>query len=336
MRYLLLGLSLWATSAVGAVQLQGAGATFPYPLYSKWFSEFQKTGKGIAVNYQSIGSGGGIRQVLAGTVDFGASDAPMTDEELGRAKTPILHVPTVLGAVVLSYHVPGVATGLKIGMEEAADLYLGKITSWDDPRLAALNPGMKLPKLAVIPIYRSDGSGTTAIFTDALAKGSASFRTKVGAGKAVKWPAGLGGKGNEGVSGLVKQTPGAVGYVELVYAAQNHMEVMQVRNPSGEFITPSVESVTAAASGVMKSMPADFRVSITQAPGRRAYPISGFTYLLVPSKVPAEKLEAIQALLAFCLKEGQGMASQLHYAPLPAELAVRAKTALQGISSSGR
>jgi phosphate transport system substrate-binding protein len=333
-----LGLSVlavgWSVIAAAAtVQLQGAGATFPYPLYSKWFSEFQKARPGVTVNYQSIGSGGGIRQVLAGTVDFGASDAPMTDEELARAKKPIVHVPTVLGAVVLSYQVPGLATGLKIGIEEAADLFLGKITSWDDPRLAALNPGVKLPKLSVIPIYRSDGSGTTAIFTDALSKGSAAFRAQVGAGKAVKWPAGLGGKGNEGVSGLVKQTPGAVGYVELVYAAQNRMDVMQVKNPAGEFVQPSVESVTAAAAGVMKAMPADFRISITLAPGKRAYPISGFTYLLVPSQVPAEKRDAIQALLGFCLKEGQAMASQLHYAPLPAELVGRVKAALQGISA---
>ena len=303
--------------AQAGTQLQGAGATFPYPLYSKWFSEFQKAKGGVEINYQSIGSGGGIRQLLAGTVDFGASDAPMTDEELAKAKGPVLHIPTALGAVVMSYNLPGVPTGLKFTPELIADLYLGKIQKWDDTKIAAVNPGIKLPSLAVIHVYRSDGSGTTAIFTDYMAKVSPAFKSSVGAGKAVKWPTGLGGKGNEGVTGVIKQTPGAVGYVELVYAASNSLAVGQIKNSSGVFVSPTLEGVTAAAQGALKAMPKDFRVSITDSAGKASYPISSFTYLLVYQAGAADKTAMLKDLLTWCLKDGQKLASTLNYAPLP-------------------
>lgn len=324
-----------------AVQLQGAGATFPYPLYSKWFSEFQKAHPGVEVNYQSIGSGGGIRQLIEGTVEFGASDAPMTDEELARAaarsKVPIVHIPTVLGAVVLAYQVPGVTTALKLSPELIADLFLGRIQSWDDPRLAASNPGVKLPKLAVIPLYRSDGSGTTAIFTDYLCKVSPEFKKSVGAGKSVRWPAGLGGKGNEGVTGLLKQTPGSLGYVELVYAATNQLAVAQVKNAAGQWVTPSVQSVTAAAAAGLAAMPPDWRVSITDAPGKASYPIASYTYLLVQeSGVPGgstEKARVLHDMLVWALGPGQKLAAPLHYAPLPAALAAKVRARVAGLGT---
>ncbi|MBU6376126.1 MAG: phosphate ABC transporter substrate-binding protein PstS, partial [Bdellovibrionales bacterium] len=261
--------------AVAGVQLQGAGATFPYPLYSKWFSDFQKKNPEAQINYQSIGSGGGINQLLKGTVDFGASDAPMSNEELAKASTPIVHIPTVLGAVVLSVNLPGVKAALKFTPEVIADIFMGKIQKWNDSKIAALNAGVTLPPVAIVPVYRADGSGTTSIFTDYLVKVSPEFKASVGSGKSVKWPAGLGGKGNEGVTGVIKQTPGAMGYIELIYAESNKLEVAQIRNSSGQYVTPSMESVTAAAQGALKSIPADYRVSITNASGKKAYPISG-------------------------------------------------------------
>jgi phosphate transport system substrate-binding protein len=326
--FLLLLSVLASESSHAALQLQGAGATFPYPLYSKWFSEFQKKG-GVEVNYQSIGSGGGINQLLKGTVDFGASDAPMTDQELAKSATPIVHVPTVLGAVVLAYHLPELKTALKLSPEVLSDLFMGKIQKWNDPKIATLNPGAALPATAVLPVYRADGSGTTAIFTDYLAKVSPEFKTAVGAGKSVKWPAGLGGKGNEGVTGVIKQTPGAIGYVELVYAESNKMPVAQIKNAAGQFVSPSIESVTAAAQGALKSIPSDYRVSITNADGKKSYPISGFTYLLVLKSGKAPKQQAIKDLLKWALGDGQKMAPALSYAPLPKELVTKVQATVQ-------
>jgi len=325
--------SLLAASGVlhAGVQLQGAGATFPYPLYSKWFSEFQKSHAGVEINYQSIGSGGGINQLLKGTVDFGASDAPMTDQELAKSSAPIVHIPTVLGAVVLSYNLPGWKGALKLSPEVLSDIFLGKIQKWNDARIAALNAGAALPATAILPVYRADGSGTTAIFTDYLAKVSPEFKSAVGAGKSVKWPAGLGGKGNEGVTGVVKQTPGAIGYVELVYAETNQLAVAQLKNASGIFVAPSLEGVTAAAQGVLKTMPADYRVSITNAAGKKSYPISGFTYLLVPQSGKAPKQKVIQDLLAWAVTDGQKLAPALSYAPLPKELAAKVQATIRGM-----
>jgi phosphate transport system substrate-binding protein len=322
--------ALAGASAQAAVQLQGAGATFPYPLYSKWFSEFQKK-SGVEINYQSIGSGGGINQLLKGTVDFGASDAPMTDQELSKSSSPIVHIPTVLGAVVLAYNLPEMKAPLKLSPEVVADLFAGKIQKWNDPKIAALNPGAALPATAVLPVYRADGSGTTAIFTDYLTKVSPEFKASVGSGKSVKWPAGLGGKGNEGVTGVIKQTPGAIGYVELVYAESNKMPVAQLKNAAGQFVMPTLESVTAAAQGALKTMPADYRVSITNAEGRKAYPISGFTYLLVQKSGKGAKQQAIKDLLKWTVTEGQKMAPALSYAPLPQELASKIQATIQGL-----
>ncbi len=269
--------------AVGQTALNGAGATFPYPMYSKWFSEYHKAHSDIEINYQSIGSGGGIRQVLAGTVDFGASDGPMTDEQLSQAKTKILHIPTVLGADVPAYNIPGVSAELKFTPETLAGIFLGKITSWNDAALTKINPGANLPNQPIIVIHRSDGSGTTYIWTDYLSKVSSEWANGPGKGTSVKWPVGLGGKGNEGVAGQIRQLQGSIGYVELIYAVQNKIPYGTVKNSSGNFVKASLESVTAAAASA-KSMPADFRVSITNAPGKDAYPISSFTWLLIPEK----------------------------------------------------
>ena len=252
--------------------LNGAGATFPYPMYSKWFSEYHNAHPDIQINYQSIGSGGGIRQVLAGTVDFGASDGPMTDEQLSQSKVKILHVPTVLGAVVPAYNVPGVSEELKFTPEVVSGIFLGKITNWNDKAIAGANPGVKFPDQPIIVVHRSDGSGTTYIFTDYLSKISPDWSSGVGKGTSVKWPVGLGGKGNEGVAGVIRQMQGAIGYVELIYAVQNKIPYGSVKNAAGNFVKASLESVTSAA-GSMKAMPADFRVSITNAPGKDAYPI---------------------------------------------------------------
>jgi len=318
-----------------AANLTGAGATFPYPIYSKWFDMYhEKTG--TEINYQSIGSGGGIKQISEQTVDFGASDGPMTDEQLAAAKGgPIMHVPTVMGAVVLTYNVEGVKTGLKLTPDVIADIFTGRIVKWNDGAIAKANPGVELPPRDIVVVHRSDGSGTSYIFTDYLSKVSANWRDKVGRGTAVSWPVGLGGKGNEGVTGLVKQTPFSIGYVELIYALSNDLPYASVKNKSGEFVKPSLESVTAAAAGVAADMPEDFRVSITDAPGPAAYPISGMTWLLVYEKQKdAEKGQKLVGFLNWMLGDGQKQASDLHYAPLPPAVATKALAALGKITTS--
>ena len=321
-------------TARAALLINGAGATFPYPIYSKWFDEFRKK-TGIEINYQSIGSGGGIRQVLEGTVDFGATDGPMTDEQLGQAKTPILHLPTVLGAVVATYNVPGVEK-LKLTPEALAGIFLGKVQMWNDPPIAKENPGVKLPAAAIVPVHRSDGSGTSFVFTDYLSKVSPEWEKTVGRGTSVNWPVGIGGKGNEGVTGLVKQTPNSIGYVELVYALQNKLPYGDVRNRAGRFVTPALESVTAAASSAAAKMPEDFRVSITDPASADAYPISSFTWLLIPTRIPdKDKGTAIKSFLSWMLTDGQAMAAPLNYAPLPQTVVEMAKKALDRITVGG-
>ena len=316
----LLAIPMW-----GQTTLNGAGATFPYPMYSKWFSEYNKLHSDIQFNYQSIGSGGGIRQVLAGTVDFGATDGPMTDEQLSQAKTKILHIPTVLGADVPAYNIPDVTEELKFTPELLANIFLGKITSWNDAALAKANPGVKLPNQPIIVIHRSDGSGTTYIFTDYLSKVSPDWKNQVGKGTSVKWPVGLGGKGNEGVAGMIRQMQGSIGYVELIYAVNNKIAYGSVKNAGGQFVKASLDSVTAAAASV-KSMPADFRVSITNAPGKDAYPIASFTWLLIPtpSKNPA-KGKIIADFLNWMVDDGQKMTADLAYAPLPQSVVAKVK-----------
>ena len=316
----LLAIPMW-----GQTTLNGAGATFPYPMYSKWFSEYNKLHSDIQFNYQSIGSGGGIRQVLAGTVDFGATDGPMTDEQLAQAKTKILHIPTVLGADVPAYNIPGVTEELKFTPELLANIFLGKITSWNDAAFAKANPGVNLPNQPIIVIHRSDGSGTTYIFTDYLSKVSPDWKNQVGKGTSVKWPVGLGGKGNEGVAGMIRQMQGSIGYVELIYAVNNKIAYGSVKNAGGQFVKASLDSVTAAAASV-KSMPADFRVSITNAPGKDAYPIASFTWLLIPtpSKNPA-KGKIIADFLNWMVDDGQKMTADLAYAPLPESVVAKVK-----------
>jgi len=306
-----------ALPALGQTTLNGAGATFPYPMYSKWFSEYHKAHPDIQFNYQSIGSGGGIRQVLAGTVDFGASDGPMSDDQLSQAKTKILHIPTVLGAVVPAYNVPGVSGELKFTPDVLSGIFLGKITSWNDAALVKANPGVTLPNQPIVVIHRSDGSGTTFIFTDYLSKVSSDWSNGPNKGTSVKWPVGLGGKGNEGVAGMIRQIQGSLGYVELIYAVQNNINYGTVKNSSGDFVKASLQSVTAAAAS-MKSMPADFRVSITNAPGKDSYPISSFTWLLIPQKSKdAAKGKMIADFLTWMLDSGEKMTADLTYAPLP-------------------
>jgi len=298
-------------------KLNGAGATFPYPIYSKWFNQYHQQHPDIEINYQSIGSGGGIRQVTAGTVDFGASDGPMTDQQLADAKFKILHLPTVLGSVVPAYNIPGVKGELKFTPDVIAGIYLGKITSWNDPAIGKANPGVSLPNQPIVVVHRSDGSGTTYIFTDYLSKVSAEWRDSVGKGTSVRWPVGLGAKGNEGVAGMVRQMEGAFGYVELIYALQNNITFGSVKNAAGEFVKASLDSTTAAASS-MKSMPADFRVSITNAPGKNAYPIASFTWLLIPVDWKDKtKQKVIVDFLSWMLDQGQTMTADLNYAPLP-------------------
>src|SRR5438046_4357307 len=304
-------------AARAAVLVNGAGATFPYPIYSKWFDEFHKRHPDVQINYRSIGSGGGIRQVTDGTVDFGASDGPMTEEQLAATKVPILHLPTVLGAVVPTFNLAGVET-LRFTPEILAGIFLGKVTRWDDAAIVQANPGVKLPAQAIVPVHRSDGSGTTYVFTDYLTKMSPEWASTAGKGTAVNWPVGIGGKGNEGVTGLVKQTPNTIGYVELVYAVQNKLTVCAVRNRSGRFVEASLETVTAAAASAASNMPADFRVSITDAAAADAYPIASFTWLLVPTRIKdAEKGRAMKDFLAWMLVDGQKLAPALQYAPLP-------------------
>lgn len=324
---------MWSGAAAPAQKLvNGAGATFPYPIYAKWFDEYRKIRPDAQINYQSIGSGGGIRQLMAGTVDFGASDSPMTDEQLSKAKDPVLHFPTVLGAVVPVYNVPGVSQELNFTPEALAGILLGKIRTWNDQEIAKVNPGIKLPGAAIVPVHRSDGSGTTFVWTDFLSKTSPEWKSRVGAGTAVSWPAGLGAKGNEGVAGLVKQTPNSIGYVELVYALQNRMRYGRVRNAGGAFIKADVASVTAAAEGAARTMPDDFRVSITNAPGKNAYPISSFTWLLIPSNIAdPKKRDIITGFLKWMLGPGQKMAEPLGYAPLPAPVVKKETAAIARI-----
>jgi phosphate transport system substrate-binding protein len=326
------------TSSGGGADLTGAGATFPYPIYSKWFSDYANA-TGIKINYQSIGSGGGVRQISEQTVDFGASDGPMSDEEMGKAKGgPILHIPTVLGADVITYNVPGVTAVLKLTPSVIADIFMGRIKKWNDTRLASLNPGVSLPNQDILVVHRSDGSGTTYIFTDYLDKVSPAWHSSVGKGKEVKWPVGLGGKGNEGVSGQVKQTPGAVGYVELAYAKQNNLPAALVRNKAGQYVAASVPAVTAAAAGVAQSLPAntDYRISIVDAPGAQSYPISSFTWLLVyQHQKDAVKGKKLVDFLNWAMTEGEKSAPTLDYAPLPTEMVTTVKAKIATIDLAG-
>lgn len=308
--------------------INGTGATFPYPLYSKWFSEYNKQNPQVKINYQSVGSGAGIKQLISKTVDFGASDAPMKEDELKAAGAPVVHIPTVLGAVVVSYNVPGVTTSLNFSPELLTDIFLGKIKKWNDPKIATENAGVQLPETFITPVYRSDGSGTTSVFTDYLAKVSTDWSTKVGAGKAVKWPTGLGGKGNEGVAGVLKQTPGSIGYIEQVYAITNKLPVASIKNSSGKYVQPSLESVSAAAEGALKTMPADYRVSITNASGANSYPISAFTYILVYKKLNQKSGKDFVNFLKWSMGKGQSYAKDLAYAPLPKSLVQKVETTI--------
>ncbi|HEY6839508.1 MAG TPA: phosphate ABC transporter substrate-binding protein PstS [Geobacteraceae bacterium] len=332
----LVALALVAIAMTGTASaetlINGAGATFPYPLYSKWFSEYAKVDPSVKFNYQSIGSGGGIKQITAQTVDFGASDKFLSDDELKAAPGKLLHIPTVMGAVVVTYNLPGVAKGLKLKSEVVADIFLGKITKWNDPRIAGDNPGVKLPSKPIIVVHRSDGSGTTSIFTDYLSGVSPEWSKKVGKGTAVKWPVGLGGKGNEGVAGQVKTTQNTIGYVELAYAFENKLPYATLKNKSGAFVEPSIKTTTAAAAGAAKRMPADYRISLVNQPGKDAYPIVGFTWLLVyEHQKDAAKGKKLVEFLDWELKKGQKMASALLYAPLPGNVAKMVEKTIKGI-----
>jgi len=309
-----------ALGAAQAQKLTGAGASFPYPIYSKWFSEYAQAHPGVEINYQNIGSGGGIRQVTTGVVDFGASDMPMADDMLAASKIKLIHIPTVIGAVVPIYNVPGVPE-VKLSGDVLADIFLNKLTNWNDARIAKDNPGLHLPDQKIIVVHRSDGSGTSFIFTDYLSKVSREWADGPGKGTSPSWPTGVGGKGNEGVAGLVRQLPGAIGYVELIYALQNKIAFGEVKNASGNWVKASIDGVTEAAASV-KTMPADYRVSITNAPGKDAYPISSFTYLLIPVKsADAGKGKVLKDLLNWIITSGENEASSLSYAPLPKAVA---------------
>jgi len=327
------------SGSVAGVALTGAGATFPNPIYSKWFSDYAAT-TGVRINYQPLGSGAGIRQLQEQTVDFGASDAPMSDAEMTNARGgDVLHVPTVIGAVVVTYNLPAVTTPLRLTGALVAEIFLGRVTRWNDTRIAALNPGVSLPETSILVVHRSDGSGTSYIFTDFLSAVSPTWKTALGRGKDVQWPTGLGGKGNDGVSGLVKQTPGSIGYVELAYAVQNHLPAALMQNAAGHFVAPSVESATAAAAGVAASLPAttDYRVSIVNAPGaQQAYPIASFTWLLLYTHQPnAAKGRAIVDFVHWALHTGQTSAASLQYAPLPPALVTRLDSSLARIQMGG-
>jgi len=325
LKMLVLGLLMVATFAGHAsaeTLINGAGATFPYPLYSKWFAEYAKVDPTVKFNYQSIGSGGGIKQITAQTVDFGASDKFLSDDELKAAPGKLLHIPTVMGAVVVTYNTPGVEKGLKLTPEALAGIYLGTITKWNDPQLVAVNKGVNLPDQAIIVVHRSDGSGTTSIFTDYLTSVSPDWASKVGKGASVNWPVGLGGKGNEGVAGQVKTTQYTIGYVELAYAFENKLPYASLKNKSGKFVEPSIASTSAAAAGAAKSMPADYRVSLVNQPGPGAYPIVGFTWLLVyQEQKDKEKGKKLVEFLNWELKKGQKMTAAILYAPLPENVA---------------
>jgi phosphate transport system substrate-binding protein len=316
---------LWADNALS---INGAGATFPYPMYSKWFDEYHKKNANLAINYQSIGSGGGIKQVTEGTVDFGASDGPMNDEQLkaysDKHGSGILHFPTVMGAVVPFYNLPGVSAELNFTPEALAGIFLGKITKWNDPAIAGANKGISLPANDIVVVHRAEGSGTTYCWTDYLAKVSDEWKTKVGKGASVNWPVGLGGKGSEGVTGTVKNTPNSISYVELIYAESNKIPYGSVKNSSGVFVKASLAAVSAAAAGAAKDMPDDFRVSITDAPGKASYPISTFTWLLIPEKfTDAAKRDALKGFVKWMLADGQSYAEALSYAKLPKEVVAK-------------
>jgi len=330
----ILALSIMAAVLVhAALSINGAGATFPYPVYSKWFDEYQKKNSQVQINYQSIGSGGGIKQVTEGTVDFGASDGPMNDEQLKAFQDKhgfgILHFPTVMGAVVPTYNVPGVTSALNFTPDALAGIFLGRITKWNDPAIAGPNKGVNLPAADIVVVHRSDGSGTTYCWTDYLSKVSDEWKTKVGKGTSVNWPVGLGGKGNEGVTGQIKNAPNSIGYVELIYAVSNNIPYGSVKNSSGSFIKADLASVSAAAAAVAKTMPDDFRVSITNPPGETAYPIATFTWLLIPEKFSdSAKRDAIKGFVNWMLVDGQNYAEQLSYAKLPNEVIAKEKKAL--------
>jgi len=332
---LLFACGILTLPALGQTKLTGAGATFPYPIYSKWFSEYHNLHPNVEINYQSIGSGGGIRQVTEATVEFGASDMPMTDAQLKEAetklKTKVFNLPTVLGAVVPAYNIPGVSGEVKFTPDVLAGIFLGKIANWSDPAISKDNPGIKFPNQDIIVVHRSDGSGTTFIWTDYLSKVSADWKSEVGANTSVKWPKGLGGKGNEGVAGSIRQLPGSIGYVELIYAVQNHITYGSVRNSAGVFLKATLEGVTAAAASAPK-MPADFRVSITNSPGKDAYPISSFTWLLIPqqSKDPA-KGKILADFLNWMVTDGQKMTTALEYASLPQNVVAKEQETIKQI-----
>ncbi len=323
-------------ASAGALLVNGAGATFPNPIYSKWFNEYHKQNGNIEINYQSVGSGAGIKQVTDGTVDFGASDSPMNDEQLKAFQVKhgfgILHFPTVLGADVPTYNIPGVTATLNFTPETLAGIFLGKITKWNDPAIVATNKGVNLPGSDIVVVHRSDGSGTTYIWTDYLSKVSEEWKNKVGKGTSVNWPVGLGGKGNEGVTGQIKNAPNSIGYVELIYAVSNNIPYGTVKNSSGVFVKADLASVSAAAAAVAKTMPDDFRVSITDPPGKTAYPIASFTWLLIPEKFSdSAKRDAIKGFVKWMLADGQNYAEQLSYAKLPKEVIAKEKIALAKI-----
>jgi phosphate transport system substrate-binding protein len=328
-----LGGLLLAGSAMAQLTMTGAGATFPYPMYSKWFDEYVKVDPSVRFNYQSIGSGGGQKQIIAQTVDFGASDGPMSDANLAKAPGKILHIPTVAGAVVMTYNLPG-NPAIKLDGPTIANIFLGTITKWNDPAIAGQNAGVQLPDADIIVVHRSDGSGTSYIFTDYLSKVSPDWKSKVGTNTAVKWPAGLGAKGNEGVSGQIEQTPGSFGYVELIYAAQNKLPIAQIKNASGSYVSPTTDSVTAALASAQ--VPDDFRFSMTNAPGAAAYPISGVTWLLVYQKqAAADKGKKMVEFLQWALTKGEDMAAPLDYAPLPQPLRDRVLKRIAEIQVGG-
>ncbi|KAF0221507.1 MAG: phosphate transport system substrate-binding [Geobacteraceae bacterium] len=333
----ILALAVLATTALSGqasaeTLINGAGATFPYPLYSKWFAEYAKVDPTVKFNYQSIGSGGGIKQITAQTVDFGASDKFLSDEELKAAPGKLLHIPTVMGAVVVTYNIPGVPKGLKLSSEDVADIFLGKITKWNDPKISNDNPGVKLPDKPIIVVHRSDGSGTTSIFTDYLSGVSAEWAQKVGKGASVKWPIGLGGKGNEGVAGQVKTTGYTIGYVELAYAFENKLPYASLKNKSGTFVEPTIKSTSAAAAAAAKNMPADYRISLVNQPGKDAYPIVGFTWLLIyEQQKDKTKGKKMVEFLNWELKKGQKMASAILYAPLPENVAKMVEKTIKSI-----
>jgi phosphate transport system substrate-binding protein len=322
--------------AQNALLINGAGASFPNPIYSKWFDQFHKANGSIQINYQSVGSGAGIKQATDGTVDFGASDGPMSDEQLkaysDKHGSNLLHFPTVLGAVVPTYNIPGVSASLNFTPEALAGIFLGKITKWNDPAIAGPNKDVKLPAEDIVVVHRSDGSGTTYVFTDYLSKVSDEWKNKVSKGTSVNWPVGLGAKGNEGVTGLVKQTPNAIGYVELIYAAKNNVAYGAVKNSSGVFLKADLTGVSEAAAGAAKEMPDDFRVSITNAPGKKAYPISSFTWLLIPAKFSdTAKRDAMKHFLKWAITDGQKDAEELAYARLPKEVVAKELKAIDSI-----